>query len=385
MNACYVMLRYPVLSETFIRDEISALEELGHRVMTVSLEGPAGADIALGSRRTRSWWTLSRVGRFLCRRPAAVIRAVTGSELTLGMRLKLVAAAWQAREAGTDTVHAHFAYRNADAAAVIGSVLGTGHSVTVHAHDIFVENAHLARRLHAARKVVTVCRYNADYLTDRYPEVRDRLSVIPCSTRLDVIPETATGRQAGSDEPPSPVILSVGRLVEKKGFDDLIQASALLEDEFRLVIIGDGPLEARLRGLVDQLGLADKVTMLGAMDHAGALRRYRDADIFCLACKIAADGDRDSMPVVTKEAMAAGLPVVSTREVGVPEMVDDGRTGILVPPSDPRALASALSRLLQDPAGAAAMGREGRKVVEERFDLRQQARQVAATIGPVPT
>jgi glycosyltransferase involved in cell wall biosynthesis len=377
VNACYVLLKFPVLSETFIRDEIDALTEAGHQVMTVSLEGPAGADIALGTHRTRSPWVAQRALSLALRRPGPVVRALRRPHLTMGLRLKVLAAAEEARRRGVDTVHAHFAYRNADAAELVGIALGTGHSFTAHAHDIFVENSQLGRRLEAARVAVTVCEYNRSFMVAEYPQAADRIPVIPCSTRLPADDDA---------EPPDnevPVVLSVGRLIEKKGFDDLLAAFAQLDAPARLVIIGDGPLRGQLEALGRQLGIAERMTMLGSMDHRATLGWFKRADIFVLACKVAADGDRDSMPVVTKEAMAAGLPVVSTDEVGVPEMVDDGRTGLLVPPSDPDALAAALAKLVGDPDRRRQMGLLGRRLVAERFDIRNQAGAVAVAIGPV--
>lgn len=379
VDACYVLLRFPVLSETFIKDEIDALGAAGHRVLTVSVEGPAGADVALGTRRTRSVWVARRVLSLARRRPGPVARALARPHLTLGLRLKVLAAAEEARRRGVDTVHAHFAYRNADAAEIIGIALGTGHSVTVHAHDIFVENSRLGRRLDAARVVVTVCEYNRAYIARHHPAATAKMTVIPCSTRVE----------AGPGRPPVenavPVVLSVGRLVEKKGFDDLIKAMAVEAPAAQLVIIGDGPLRSDLEALAARLGVADQVTFLGSLDHQATLDWFRRADIFVLACKVAADGDRDSMPVVTKEAMAAGLPVISTDEVGVPEMVDDGKTGLLVPPSSPARLAEALALLLADPRRRREMGDAGRRLVAERFDIRDQAVAVAAAIGPAAT
>lgn len=375
MRACYVMLRYPVLSETFIRDEIGALLEAGHPVMTVSLEGGGGADVPLGLTRARSLWAITRVVSLFVRRPRRASAALASPCFTVGFRLKLLAAAEEARRRGVETVHAHFAYRNADAAELIGRVIGSGHSVTVHAHDIFVENDQLGRRLRSARTVVTVCEYNREHLVEWFPNVAPKTVVIPCSTRTTSTPDRSIASGV-------PVILSVGRLVEKKGFDDLITATASIQARCRLVIIGEGPMEERLLQLIADLRLAERVTMLGALDHESTLSWFERADVFCLACKVAGNGDRDSMPVVTKEAMAAGLPVVTTSEVGNPEMVADGESGLLVPPSDPGALADALNRLVSDPDLRAAMGRAGRKLVAERFDLRDQVVALARAIGP---
>lgn len=378
MRACYVLLRYPVLSETFVRDEIAALEEAGNEVFTVSVEGGPGADVALATHRSRSTWVTRRALALALRRPLGCARALARPGLSLGLRWKLLAAAEEARRRGVDTVHAHFAYRNADAAEVIGTALGLGYSVTVHARDVFVPSGDVGRRLRRARVVVTVCNYNEEFLRRHYPELSGKVVVIACSTRIrELTPWTESPRRAEGE----PLVLSIGRLVEKKGFDDLLRALALMSAG-RLVVIGSGPLDSELRRLAEELGVSGRVQWEGEMEHDDALGWLAGADVFCLPCKVASDGDRDSMPVVIKEAMAAGLPVVSTREVGVPEMVDDGTTGLLVPPSDPPALAAALQELLRDPARRRAMGAAGAVLVAERFDLVDQARKVTAAIGP---
>jgi colanic acid/amylovoran biosynthesis glycosyltransferase len=373
-RCCYVTLEYPVLSQTFVTDEISAIEEAGASVMTVSMEGGDGADVALAQRRTRSWWTIRRVASLLLHRPTATSALLRGP-LTLGLRMKLLAAAEEARRFGVTTVHAHFAYRSADGAEVIGRALRVGHSVTAHARDIFVPNGDLERRLDRARTVVTVCEYNRDWLMDRFgATVAGKIVVIPCSTDVELPPvrRLPTGL---------PVIVAVGRLVPKKGFDVLLEAVARLYVPCRLVIVGDGPEREPLQQQVDQLRLTDIVQFTGVLDHADTLAWLRSADLFCVPFRIGPDGDRDSMPVVVKEAMAAGVAVVSTNEVGVPEMVVDGETGLLVAPDDIPALAEALDRLLSDPRRRAAMGKAGRQLAEERFDLRVQARRLLEVFG----
>jgi glycosyltransferase involved in cell wall biosynthesis len=369
VKALYVLLEYPVLSQTFITDEIAALRELGNEVMTVSLQGGPGADHALRTRRASSLATLGAVARLLSHRPQAIAAVVRGP-LTLGLRLKLAAVADEARRAGVDVVHAHFAYRSADGAEVIGRALGLGHSITVHAHDIFVETTHLRRRLAAARTVVTVCEYNRRHLEAVYgPELAGKLHVVACSTRIDRAPRRAPQHDGC-------VIVAIGRLVPKKGFDTLVRALPHLTNRARVVLVGDGPEETPLRALAAALGIEDRIEFAGALPHDQAKAQLDDADVFTLPCRVAPDGDRDSMPVVVKEAMAAGVAVVSTNEVGVPEMVTDGVTGLLVDPDDEVALAAALDRLLSDADLRAQMGAAGRRAAEERFDVLDQARRL---------
>lgn len=359
---CYLVLQYPVLSQTFVRDEVRALRERGVEVFVVSLDGPGG-DLALPTRRARSRWTLRRAASLLLRRPRAVIALVRGP-LSLGMRVRLLAVAEEARRRGVVAVHAHFAYRSADAAEVVGRALGTGHSVTAHARDLFVPEGDVDRRMRAATCIVTVCEYNRRWIEDRHPGVA-RVVVIPASTDV---------RRESGERPQRlvPVVVTVGRLVEKKGIDVVLEACALLCRPWSLVVVGEGPEQPELIRRASELGISDRVRFAGACDHAATLEEIAGADVFCGAYRIAADGDRDSMPVVVKEAMAAGVPVVATDVVGVGEMVEDGRSGLLVPPDDPGAMAVALDRLLGDAALRRRMGERGRTVVEERFDLRHQ-------------
>ena len=143
--------------------------------------------------------------------------------------------------------------------------------MTVHAHDIFGENSQLARRLCAATVVITVCNYNRDHIASTHPEAASKITVIPCSTR-----SAHRGRRELVDND-VPVILSVGRMVEKKGFDDLLKAVALEDEPCQVVLIGDGPLRPDLDALTVQLGLADRVVMLGALDHQATLDWFGQA------------------------------------------------------------------------------------------------------------
>jgi glycosyltransferase involved in cell wall biosynthesis len=166
-------------------------------------------------------------------------------------------------------------------------------------------------------------------------------------------------------------VVSVARLVPKKGFDVLIDAAAELvrtRPDLRVEIVGDGPLRADLESRIAEHRLRDVVQLRGALSHEHSLERIAAARAFALPCRIAADGDRDSMPVVIKEAMARCVPVVATDVVAVPEMVD-ATCGVVVPPDDPSALAAGLDKVLGDPELAAAMGAAGRRRVETSFTL----------------
>jgi glycosyltransferase involved in cell wall biosynthesis len=180
------------------------------------------------------------------------------------------------------------------------------------------------------------------------------------------------------------LILSVGRLVEKKGFPDLLLACARLKERgkaFRLAIYGEGPLRDELLAMIERHGLQGLVDLPGAIAQRDLIPIFRNAELFALAPFVTEDGDRDGVPNVLVEAMACGLPVVSTAVSGIPELVVPGVNGLLVAPHDPDALADGLAALLDDPARRAQLGAEARRTVVESFDLRAAARELAALYG----
>jgi glycosyltransferase involved in cell wall biosynthesis len=176
------------------------------------------------------------------------------------------------------------------------------------------------------------------------------------------------------------LILSVGRLVEKKGFPNLLDACALLMRRgrrFRCAIYGDGPLRGELAAQIERLGLGAVVTLEGERPQRDLIPVFQGADIFALASFVTEDGDRDGVPNVLAEAMACGLPVVSTAVAGIPELVQHGENGLLCPAQDVEALADALCRLLDHEDERRAMGAAARRTVVEHFDLQVAAARLA--------
>jgi glycosyltransferase involved in cell wall biosynthesis len=177
------------------------------------------------------------------------------------------------------------------------------------------------------------------------------------------------------------LIVSVGRLVAKKGFPDILRALALLKQSgrrFRYAIYGEGPLRAELAALIAELDLAGEVSLPGERPQHELIPILRAADIFTLAPFVTDDGDRDGVPNVLVEAMACGVPVVSTRVAGIPELVRHEHNGLLAAPHDVAGLATALGRLIDDASWRAQLGAAARTTVTEQFDLRAAARQIAA-------
>jgi colanic acid/amylovoran biosynthesis glycosyltransferase len=177
----------------------------------------------------------------------------------------------------------------------------------------------------------------------------------------------------------SRLILAVGRLVEKKGFDVLVDACAILQrrgHDFRCEIVGKGELHDALARQITAYGLDDVVTLVGPRPQDEVRAAYQKAALFALPCRIGSDGNRDGLPTVLLEAMACGLPVVTTPVTGNPEIVDDGLNGRLVPENDPVALASALAELLQDETQRRQMGIAARKKVKRCFNVRHNVAQL---------
>lgn len=260
-------------------------------------------------------------------------------------------------------IHAHFANAPAGVAMFASAITGAPFSFTPHANDLHVRAQDLEAKLARADLVVHVCDYNRDWLARRHPHAT-RQVVVPCG----VDPSAFCRTRPYAHTPFT--IVAVGRLVAKKGFDDLLRAAAHLRARgvaFRLTVLGDGPERDALQALRDDLDLAAVVTFEGSCPPARVRDALDAASVLCLPCVVADDGDRDSQPLVVKEAMAMEVPVVGTREVGLPEMVVDGVTGRLVPPRSPEALAEALADLAADAVTAASMGRAARRRVEQQF------------------
>jgi glycosyltransferase involved in cell wall biosynthesis len=331
--------RFPKLSETFILSELLALESLGWPVTIFTLAPPSD-DI---------------VHPDVAKIKAEVVQVdAQNPERHLS---ELMAAR------GIAHLHAHFAGEPASIARVAVCYASVGYSISAHAKDIYLTDPALLRQnLGHARFVVTCTSHNAQHLRNAAPGV----PVAKLYHGIDCA-KLQPGEDAGRIDPP--LILSVGRLRTKKGLDVLVEACARLHKSniaFRCEIIGYGPEEGALRELIERHALHQHVRLTGKLGHDEVLARMRTARIFALPCRIDADGDRDGIPNVILEAMAMGLPVVSTPVSGVPEIIEHGRTGWMVPPDDAEALAIRLATLIEDGADAEIVC-DARQAVRSRF------------------
>ena len=275
------------------------------------------------------------------------------------------------RERGVRHVHAHFGGVAARTAWWLRKLYGIGYSFTGHANDIFcdtdfpVTNEALVR---GARFVVVETDYARRWMEERYPGA-EVFRVFNGMAMEGFPPRESAG--------PVPRIVSVGRYVVKKGFDVLIEACRLLRERglvFQCEIVGGGPLEAALQAQIARAQIGDAVRLLGPRPQVEVRRLLAGAQIFALACVPEQDGGSDNLPTVIMEAMACGLPVVSTAVAGVPEMIVDGADGFVVAPRDAGAFADALEKLLLDPARAAQCGQRGRESAAAKFAIANTTR-----------
>ncbi|MDE2582711.1 MAG: glycosyltransferase [Rhodospirillales bacterium] len=394
----YVMKRYPRLTETFILNEIRAMERLGARLHIFSLLAPeppphhpmaAEVTAPLHSPPQAGWAKFTGLARAhaaaLAAAPLRYLGAV-GRAMVFSALSPTPMSVWKqfgragfvattCRRAGIRHIHAHFANAPAAVARFASMMSGIPFSFTAHAKDLYLTPKRvIQRRAGAATFVATCTGYNAQYLRDLVGlEQADKIHLVYHGIDLGLFtPRSAPAAVPGRRKDHVPLILTVGRLVPKKGHDDLIAALARLRDRgvaFRCRIVGAGPLQHELAAEITRHGLGETVTLEGPMTHARLIGLYREADLFALAPRIADDGDRDGIPNVIAEAMAIGVPVVSTDVSGIPELVRNDDTGLVVPPRDPEALAGALARLLANPSLAARFAARARARLEEEFDL----------------
>jgi colanic acid/amylovoran biosynthesis glycosyltransferase len=388
----YVLKRYPRLSETFILNEILEQERQGALVHIISLKKPDEGRFHSNLARVRAGVTylpgyiLPSLGliarsnwKWLRRRPRAYLGAL-GIALQGGDRHRLTAF-WKscvladvAVERHCDVLHAHFATGATFSAMLASRLSGIPFGFTAHARDLFgehIQRSALRRKVDLASYVVVVSRASQRSLQAM---VGDELARKAICIHNGVEPRLLTRHVAPHGGRGTPMILGVGRLVEKKGFAHLLTAASTLQRRgfaFRLAIVGDGPLRRELEELAANLGL--EVRFLGALTHDKVMRAMAGAYAVVLPAVIAADGDRDVLPTVLLEAQALEKPVVATHLTGIPEIVEDGVTGILVQESEltdlPTALTGALERLLRDRELAAGLGIAGRKRMTARFAM----------------
>lgn len=422
-KVAYILKNFPKLSETFIASEIYRLEQLGvdlkllvikpcgddarHAVVARIKERPyyLPATTSLSETSLFKWLKLHlpdfrRSVAAVCKQnPGGVLKAarfalfqsIRARRSFFGLPRKVylkefLQAAAMAEQIIPDKdvkhIHAHFAHGATTVAWMAAMMTDLRFSFTAHAKDIYLESLNpaglLARKMDAAQFVVTCTEANRSHL--------QALSKTPVHCLYhgltvdfsELLNESQTVRHERNGHIRA---LAVGRLIEKKGLDTFVEACGILKERkvnFEALIVGEsGDAEAKVRRYVESNRLSAHVQLAGAMPQTRLFAEYRRADVFCLPCRILENGDRDGIPNVMVEAMACGVPVVTTNVSGIPEVIINGRNGLLVEPDDPTALADSLEKIYLDKSLSARLSNAGLETVKERFNGEISARKLA--------
>lgn len=387
----YLAPVFPARSETFVYREVRALRARGWTVATASLAAPEPAvaaelaDVAGGTRVVYRGWLATAAAELVAHplRGLGTLATATGDavapgeRLALKARLKLLAQAAaglslarRLRGPGVEHLHCHFAHAPASVGMYAAMQLGIPFSFTGHANDLFQRRVLLRRKLRRAAFVGCISEWHRELYERIEPDSGGKYRILRCGVDVGAWEPRAEGQGAHTDG--TLRVLTVCRLVEKKGIDTLVSAvGRLVRDgrRVRLTVAGDGPLQGSLTRLAEAEGCGGAVEWLGAVSNERVRGLMASADVFALPCRTDAQGDRDGIPVVLMEAMACGVPVVAGDLPAVRELVGDGATGVLVPGGDAGALAGRLERLEGVPEERARLGAAGRARVISEFAL----------------
>jgi glycosyltransferase involved in cell wall biosynthesis len=395
-----VLKGYPRLSETFIAQELLGLEKAGFDLTLISMRRPTDKKRHPVHDEIKA--RVVYLPEYLHEEPLRVLKGLISAFRKPGFRAllgrffkdlprdisrnrfrRLGQAMVLAREwpDNGEWLHAHFIHTPASVTEYTSILTGVPWTCSAHAKDIWTSpDWELTEKLTSARWAVTCTRNGYEHmrtLTARKDAVHLSYHGLDLA-RFGHFSGERSGRD-GSDASAPVSLLSVGRAVEKKGYDTLLQALALLPRElnWRFEHIGGGGELSKLKVLAAELGLSGQITWKGALAQEEVLEHYRRADIFALACRIAANGDRDGLPNVLVEASSQRLPCISTSVSGVPELLVDGENGLLVLPDDPAALADALETAIRNPALRQRLGDAAEMRVRGHFDYNASITQLS--------
>lgn len=399
-KVAYMMSRFPKLTETFILYEMLALEQMGVQVELypllrehTSVMHPEAKPLVERAHFQPfiSWRILVAQLRYLRRKPEAyfntlwaLLRGTWGSLNFfvggLGIFPKSVYMAQLMTSDAVQHLHAHFANHPATAAFIIGRLSGIPYSFTAHGSDLHVDRHMLREKVEGAAFVVTISNYNKELIIKECGEhVRDKIVVIHCGVDTQVFQPVRSQVAAHPF-----TLLCTGTLHEVKGQTYLIEACRLLREKGIDVVcnlVGDGPDHEMLADQIVKAGLGDCVHLLGRRTREQIAELLSQADVVVTPSVPTKGGKREGIPVVLMEAMGSGVPVVASGISGIPELVDQERSGLLVPPRDAQALAGALERMHGDPELRQRLGQAGREKVVREFDLVTNTSTLAQRFG----
>jgi glycosyltransferase involved in cell wall biosynthesis len=404
-----ILKGYPRISETFISNEILLLESMDIRVRIFSMRHPRESFSHKSVQQIRAQVdylptelyddfnrlllaaTLQAVrqpGRFrTALRRAGKRFARTRS---MGTIKHLLQGGYLANllHAAPEVVHlhAHFAHSPASVALFSSMLADIPFSFTGHAKDIYTQNrGQLREKIDLAKLVITCTGYNKDYLQQLAPDTATPIHRVYHGIDLSLFRNRVEQR---IPKPPFQ-ILTVARLTRKKGIDLILTALSLLKKqgmEFRYTLIGDGDERDAVMAKIFDLGLEEECRWLGVLPHDRVIREFEQADLFVLGCRVTKNGDRDGIPNVMVESLAMGLPAVSTTVSALPEIVQPGKTGLLVKPDSPELFARAIEKMLTNTDLRTSCIRQGLELISKQFDNRVLIRRLAAIyLKAIPT
>ena len=391
----YIDIKFPLLTGTFVYREIEALRDAGYEITTASMVTPIKSHVS--SEALHFLDTTIYLDQTILLKKIYAQLIICFKDFPTWIRLFLTAIRekeikkfkdrfrilyhfiqsgylyLKVKNRSFDHIHSPFLTGSATVAFFLSQYLKIPFTFTMHASNIYVDPIMLATKLHYSRKGITISSYNKDFILHRYGNhLNDKIHIIHCGINVKEF------RPADTQKPMPPIILSDGQLTERKGFIYLLKACSLLKKKhfiFHCLIVGDGEDKELLIKHSESLGVRDVITFMSRRPQEKVQKLLKDAVVFTLPSIVTDKGGREGIPVALMEAMAMELPVVSTKTVGIPELIEHNKEGLLVEQKNPKELAHALEMLLLNKELRSELGRAARKKIEREFNIANTPKQ----------
>lgn len=403
MKILYLLNRFPVISQTFILNEITRLLDYGHDLSIISLVKEDSEKVHnnvieydLVNKTTylkffsqKNELTMMNLlkkvikdtfkNKMLTQKEKfTLLKSCYNTQEDVGVASRKFLSCLEIikviKEKKIEHIHCHFARRNVNIAYRINKVIGVPYTFTTHAHDIFINPAEDFKKWSmGAEKVISISEFNKKYMHDHFDLSYEKMEVIPCSNYLDKL-TPVLDYQSNHFK-----IVTISRLIEKKGYPYLIEACKILKDkgvEFSCEIQGNGPQKAELERLISKNNLGKDITLGGVIKHDEVLDFIRSGSVFVLPCIRGSDNNMDGIPTVLMESMAMEIPTISTDITGIPELIDDSVNGVIVPQNDSAALADAILKIKEDPGFAEKIRKKSREKVANKFNVEKNVKKL---------
>lgn len=387
MDIIYLLAEFPSVSEYFILNEISELELRNVKIHILAIKEKkeylsikiSNIILRLPQLRYYKPYSISNLIAhlfYIFHSPKAYFEIIkkiifslfSDSKLALKKMKHLhlgASLAYISRHIKSNHIHAHFASQPASVAAIIAALSSRTYSISAHAHDIYVNDKMLKEKLEKAAFVITCTKYNKSYLDNLFSNVD--IYHIYHGIQLSDWPYKL--RAIDSHKPIK--ILSIGRLVKKKGLHYLIGAIAMLKNKIDIecLIVGDGTELEHLISYAAYRNVIQQIKFLQSQPQEALVSLYHSHDIFVLPCIVDDNGDRDGLPNVILEALATGIPVITTGISAISELIINNKNGLIVSPKDEIAIANAIIKLVEDKSLYASIAKEARASLTKNFDI----------------